>query len=379
MIFHHLGSLADAWQTAIDAASDYWFDLTPDSQGLVRFAAAILGGVAISFLIRWAWSHVFLAIARRTKTDLDEAILKATRGPVQFVLLVASVVLAAHLYEEDLPDVTRHPSWGVFQGVLYVILVLAVIRLAYAVLKATIEWYGRRATDGGGNRYASYASVFRIVAKLVLTFIALTIVLDHFHVQITGLLATAGIASLAVALAAQETLANMFAGFALMIDRPFRAGDRVQLSNGQAGDVIEVGLRSTRILSFDNTVVAVPNSEMAKSHIVNFNAPDAHVKIRCTLGVAYGSDLRKVKTILLAVMGENSTVLKDPAPAVFFTEFGDSALKLLFVCWVADYREQFRVLDELNMAIKDRFEAEGVEIPFPQQDVHIRDGGPPAP
>jgi MscS family membrane protein len=374
-----LDSLSETWQTVQDTLSAYWTNLSSTNQAVLCFATIILGGLVAAFISRWVWKHVLMAVARRTKTTLDETILTAARGPIQILLVVGAIYVAANYIETDLPNLAARQSWRILHGVLYVALVLSSLLMVYAALKSMIAWYGSKLSNETGSRYTSYAAIFRVVTQIVLVFLALTIILDHFQVQITGLLATAGIASLAVALAAQETLANTIAGFALMVDRPFRAGDRVELPNNVRGDVIEVGLRSTRIMTFDNTVVAIPNSEMAKSHIVNLNAPDAHVKIRCTLGVAYGTDLRKAKAVLIAIMTEHADVQKDPAPAVFFTEFGESALNLLFECWVADYREKFRIQDELNMAIKDRFEAEGINIPFPQRDVHIIGGeGPQA-
>ena len=351
----------------------WWSELPAWQQALAWFLAWAAAGLVVSQVAHWLWGKVFLTLAKRTRTDLDEALLAATRTPARLVIITTALYMGAQVSFVGLPEITGHPAWAIGLGVIYVSLVLAVTFLVYAGVSAIAHWHSTKAAAKAGSSIAEqFGSAFRKIAKLLCLFVALTIIFGHFGVQITGLLATAGVASLAIAFAAQETIANMIAGFVLMVDRPFQPGDRVQLANGQVGDVLEVGLRSTRVLSFDNTVITIPNAEIAKSQIINFNAPDPNVKIRCTLGVAYGSDLRRVKAVLLEVMDKHSDVLRVPEPAVFFTEFAESSLNLLFVCWVADYRDKFRILDELNMAIKDRFEAEGINIPFPQREVNLR-------
>jgi small-conductance mechanosensitive channel len=373
------------WPVASASAAEaegFFASLTESHQGLLCFTGWVAAAAVAALLIFALWNGVFLRLAARTKTDLDVAILRSTRLPAMLLVFLAIVKTGSELTLAPLESLICHPGWPIWQGFLYVGLVLAATLLVLASIRAVAEWYShRRLAAGPAVGRSRFGLIATRVAKFALFFVALTIIFEHFNIQITGLLATAGVVSLAVAFAAQETLANMIAGFVLIVDRPFKVGDRIQLADGQMGDVLDIGLRRTDVLSFDNTVISLPNAEIAKGRVINYSAPDAKFKIRATIGVAYGTDLRKVKAILTGVMTSHQEVLKDPAPVVYFTEFADSALNLLLVCWVADYREQFRIRDELFMAIKDRFETEGVSIPFPQRDVHVfaagHDPGPP--
>ncbi|HUT34298.1 MAG TPA: mechanosensitive ion channel family protein [Planctomycetota bacterium] len=361
-------------EAALGPPAAGFLGLSPLATGWLWLGVWVVGAIAATKAVQLAWNRVLLPLARRTKTTLDVEVVEATRGPVRLAACVAVLLMGSRVSFARLPGVTGHPAWGIFQGVLYVVQVLGVTALLYAAMRAVMEWYSREvAAKTKSQAYDQFITLFRKLAKFVFFFIALTIIFDHFGIQITGLIATAGVMSLAIAFAAQETIANMISGFVLMVDRPFKPGDRIQFASGQMGDVLDIGLRSTRVLAFDNTVITVPNAEIAKAQIINFSAPDAFFKIRANLGVAYGTDLRKVKAIILDILNAHPEVLKEPAPpAIYFTGFGESSLDLLFICWVADYREQFRIRDELNMTIKDRFEAEGVEVPFPQRDLHIR-------
>jgi small-conductance mechanosensitive channel len=362
------------WPAAAAAAEaeGFFASLAESHQGLLWFTGWVAAGGVAALLIFALWNGVFLRLAARTKTDLDVAILRSTRLPAMLLVFLAIVKTGSELTLAPLESLTGRPGWPIWQGFLYVGLVLAATLLVLASIRAVAECYSRRTLAAGAAAgRGRFVVIATRVAKFALFFVALTIIFEHFNIQITGLLATAGVVSLAVAFAAQETLANMIAGFVLIVDRPFKVGDRIELADGQMGDVLDIGLRRTDVLSFDNTVISLPNAEIAKSRVINYSAPDAKFKIRATLGVAYGSDLRKVKAVLTDIMTSHPDVLKEPAPVAYFTGFADSSLNLLVVCWVADYREQFRIRDELFMAIKDRFEAEGVSIPFPQRDVHL--------
>jgi small-conductance mechanosensitive channel len=212
-----------------------------------------------------------------------------------------------------------------------------------------------------------------LVQKLCSIFLigtALIITLKHFDYDILSLVTALGVGSLAIGLAAKDTLANMVSGFTLMIDRPFRIGDRIMLS-GQVGDVVDIGLRSTKIMGGDNTFLIVPNSELCNSTIINMAFPDPRGKGRVDLGVAYGSDVAKAKELLCQTAAKVSGVLADPPPEAYFTSFGESALKLTLFFWVKHYAELFAVTDQINCAINCAFPQNGINIPYPTRTVFL--------
>ena len=322
-------------------------------------------------LILLFWDFIFLPVARKTPGKLDVMILEYTRIPVQWAVFSAILNMSNRIISKNNPAITDYYLWSVYKDVVFVAFAISLAWLGYAFLHASVRWASKKVRNGRGLDEYLVNLISKII-KYLFVFIAITIILAHFDIQITGLLATAGVISIVVGLAAQESLGNIIAGLTMLIDRPFKIGDRIELANGKIGDVLEIGLRSTKILGFDNTVLIVPNSEIARSQINNISFPDAKFKIRAQIGVAYGTDLRKTKKVILDILMSHPDVLKNPPPAVYFTEFAESSLNLLYVYWIADYREQLRISDEINMAIKERFEAEHIEIPFPQRDVHIR-------
>ena len=197
------------------------------------------------------------------------------------------------------------------------------------------------------------------------------VIADRFQWPISKLWAAAGIGSLAVAFAAKDTFANMISGIIILFDRPFLVGDRIELADGTFGDVVDIGLRSTKVLTFDHTIDIIPNALISDQRVRNHTYPDTKLKVALTIGVAYGSDLVTVKDILNNILAEHPRVLNEPPWGIWFTEFGDSSLNLFIRYWIADYRDKFGTMDEINMEINRRFAASGIEIPFPQRDVHL--------
>jgi small-conductance mechanosensitive channel len=217
--------------------------------------------------------------------------------------------------------------------------------------------------------------LLELVAKYLIWFAAVILILYTFRVDITPFLAGAGIAGLAIALAAQDILSNFFGGAIITMDKPFKVNDRIKIDT-YVGDVVSIGPRSTRIRTLDYQIVTIPNNKITTNVIVNYAMPDQKLRITIPVTVAYSSDVHKVKQLLLEiardVIKNTQYLLEDPAPKVFFLEFGESSLKFVLYIWAKAYNLPDEIKDAINTRIAERFAAEGIEIPFPQIDVHMK-------
>ena len=215
----------------------------------------------------------------------------------------------------------------------------------------------------------------RLICKLftwILLFVLIWNVSSYLGISLTAVFASAGIAGAALALAARETLGNFFGGISILMDRPFKTGDFILLESGERGMVVNVGMRSTRLLTRDDIQISIPNGIITNTKIINESAPQPRFRVRIPVGVAYDADIDLVEQTLLAVAGSNPLASKTPEPRVRFRSFGDSALMFELLCWARRPHDKGRLIHGLNQAIYKAFKTEGIEIPFPQRDVHLK-------
>ena len=209
------------------------------------------------------------------------------------------------------------------------------------------------------------------VLTLVMLFALLWYAADYFGLSVTAVFASAGIMGLAIAMAARETLANFFGGISILLDKPFTTGNYIILDSGERGEVVDIGLRSTRILTRDEILICIPNSVITNVKIVNESAPAPRFRIRIKIGVAYGSDIEQVESILMELAKKNELAANNPTPRVRFRAFGDSSLDFELLCWARRPEEKGRLIHSLNIGIYNALNEAGIEIPFPQRDVHL--------
>jgi small-conductance mechanosensitive channel len=336
--------------------ADQWVDLG------ISIGAVLVTAVVGRWLIRVLLDRGLMSLTRRTQSSLDETVLNILRPPLYWLLLV--LVLRISLERLDFVPV----SWqGYYADVFFVLyLVLAVVVL-YRAADGLTDWYAQVMADQAGERLErQWMPFIRRVAWILIGLIGIITLLSHFEVDVTGLITTLGIGSLAVALAAQASLADMINGFMIMIDQPYRVGDRIEILDLNTwGDVVDIGLRSTRVRTRDNRMVIVPNSVIGKSLVVNYSYPDTEYRIQIHVGVAYGTDIDRARGIMIDAVRGVPGVLEDKRVEALFLEFGDSAMIFRVRWWLDSYYDARRMFDRVNSALLEALEREGIELPAP--------------
>ena len=337
---------------------------------LLTFVAAM----ALGWIAKWLLSTIGRRLAAKTASELDDIILEIVLDRIKWIAVVAGAYLATEQLSQaaDAADVTAHQWLGYAQGIIFVCFVAVVtvvfIRIADTSVKYFIDRHTRR-TSSKINE-ALLPLVNRLITILIVL-ISVIAVLHHFGQDVSSLVVSLGVGSLAIALAAQETIANMIGGFVIMTDRPFRVGDRVKLPTGEIGDVQEIGIRSTRVLDFDNNLIVFPNAELIKDKIINYSYPSEDIRIAVDASVAYGTDVDRVREIMLKLAQEHPDVLKAPPPSVFLVSFGESSLNLQLTGRTDNYRKKFPIETTLREQMYKSFQKEKIQIALPQRVVHL--------
>jgi MscS family membrane protein len=316
----------------------------------------------------------FLAerVVTKTETEVDDKIVALLLKNVTPIVATIALQLALREVRKGITpqELTALQFVEYGEQLLYVILVLLALKIILSVARELIEWSLDQAAKGDADSLSStLGPMLRRTANVLAALVAAIIVLDHFGINIGSLLVSLGVGSLAVALAAQDTLANVIAGFVILVDRPFRVGDRIEIPTGQVGDVVQIGLRSTRFVNFDNNVVILPNAELVKSRIVNVSHPNEPTRVLVRFDLAYGADPGKVRSLLLGLAATSPDLLKDPAPQVVMTGIADGALQFQLIARAQSFQVQFRtetgLREQAYLALRDA----GIELAVPVRRV----------
>jgi len=332
---------------------------------LLQATALIVSSIVLAKLSEWVLVRVVGGWAKRTTVTFDDELLQRLHRPIFLSVLVAGLWLTAEVLE--LPASIQRITLGTLATILVVVWLAAALRILSLIVEAL--------SRSGRSRLVEpqTAPLFDNLGKIILAGVAVYFLFKAWNFDPAPWLASAGIVGIAVGFAAKDTLANLFSGVFIFADAPYRVGDFINLDTGERGQVTNIGLRSTRILTRDEVEITIPNAVIAAAKIVNESGgPSPHYRLRVPVGVSYDSDLDKVYDVLIAVATGHEKVEREPEPRVRFRRFGDSALELELLVWVDEPVLRGLVLHELNTEIFRRFRAEGIEIPYSKHDVYIK-------
>ena len=331
-------------------------------QGLI----VVVGAAVIWLIIR----KVFSIAARRTASidffAKNAHVFRFMKRAALYLLVLFSGLLLIRIFE--LPYLEK-----IFQAILILLLASPLVGLATVAL----SYLERRLADRTDTKVDDIIiDLLNKFAGVILYAVAVVVALDMLGLNVMPFIAGAGVAGIAIGFAAKDTLSNLIAGVLLIIDRPFEIGDRIEVwsaPKGSAtwGDVIDIGLRATKIRTTDNIIIIIPNNEVMKRDIVNYTLTDNAIRVRINIGVAYEADIEKAKSIILEVAQATSWISTSPAPKVVVRNFGESSVDLQLRVWIENARKRMDTISHVTDSIKEAFDRAGVEIPYPKRDIHI--------
>jgi len=339
------------------------FEIFNEIVALQRLTIVLVYAV-FAAAVRLFIDRVLRQLASRTKVSFDDELINLLHGPICWSVFGFGVLHALVLGPLDEPWLTVLPAF--VKTLLLIIWLVAGIRMFNLMAERSLA-AGFAQDKIGRDLFLLLKNVIRVVMIVA----GLIWLLAVWKIDLTPLFASAGIAGIAVALAAKDTLANFFGGISIFMDRTFKLGDYIILDTQERGEVVEIGIRSTRIKTRDDVIITIPNSILANSKIINESAPIPRFRIRVPVGVAYGSDLDKVEKVLLQVAAGNDNVAKDPEARVRLRLFNHSSVDYELLCWVDDPSLKGLETHNLLRAAYNAFAEHDIVIPFPQRDVHI--------
>jgi potassium efflux system protein len=341
---------------------------------LMGWAMIRLARVALELASESLPTQRFAFLRRNTNAILSRTILVCNCLIVAFV--AANLLVAWKLYAIPVDALHAFFAFGVTVGGQKITAGLMLIAGAILYGAFVLSWglqnlLMENVLNRGQMDTGARISIVRLV-HYALVLVGFVIALSALGFELKNVTIIGGALGVGIGFGMQTIVNNFVCGLILLFERPIKVGDIIQLTDGQQGRVLNLGLRATTIQTFDRAEIVVPNSDLIASQVVNWTLGDRIMRVIMPVGVAYGSNVETVMRVLMEVAADSPRVLKDPQPMVLFLSFGESSLDFQLRVWISDFNDRRIIQSELNRDIDRRFRAEGVEIPFPQRDLHLR-------
>ncbi len=323
----------------------------------------LLGAIVGALILLFIFEKYLEKVAKKTKTEVDDLIFGKTKKPLFYLIVVYGLKLSLGYLEID-GTVTK-----IVGSLMALVFVFILIRTVNVVIDVWGEAFAKRTKSRIDD---VILPLFHKGVKVVFVIVAFIWVLDIWQIDVTPYLAGAGILGLVLGFALQDSLKNIFGGVTLALDKTFQIGDKVKLESGELGVIKDIGLRSTKVRTYDNELIYVPNGQLANSRVLNYTRPTAKIRVNVNFGVVYGTKIKKVRKVVLEAMKKMKEILDDPAPEVHFLEMANFSLNFVARFWIEKWEESYLKKLEATEKIYDSLNKAKIEIAFPTQTVYVK-------
>lgn len=338
---------------------------------LVEFKEIILplsiiaGSLILGVFVERYVLEYFRKLAEKTEWEGDELIVASLKRVVTFWFLLGGIASAIHNTNLSSSNIL------IAHKIIIVLFILSATITLSKILTGLVDLFAKRAK----GEFPS-TSIFTNITKVVVFIIGGLIILQALNISITPILTALGVGGLAVALALQDTLSNLFSGIQIIASRQVKPGDYVKLDSGEEGYVVDITWRNTTIRALPNNLIIVPNSRLANALITNYYMPDKELAVLVNLGVSYGSDLEKVERVTIEVAREVMKTVPGGVPEfepfIRYHTFGDFSINFTVIMRSKEFTDQYLIKHEFIKRLHERYKKEGIEIPFPIRTIYTK-------
>ena len=327
---------------------------------LFIFAVSIL----VAFIAKAIMRQVLKPLAKKTKTKIDDLIIKSISSIIFYIVVILGFKIGIQHFEFETSLYSSLVN-SLFILVIMIMILRVITNFAKHWLK---EWASKTESTADDRLIPLVAKILKAVTIILGIFF----IFDTWDINLSPLLATAGIAGIAIGFAVRDSLANILGGIQLVLDKTFKVGDKIELESGEMGVILDIGIRSTKLKTYDNEVIYIPNGSLANTKVKNFTVPDLSVRVNVNFGVEYGSDPEKVRNVVLETVKKIDTVIEDPEPAVQFLNMSDFSLDFIARVWVQSYTDAYSTKLKVTDEIYNALNKAGIGIPFPTRTVYTK-------
>jgi small-conductance mechanosensitive channel len=329
----------------------------------VQSALILIGSAVFSIVLYIVLNRFVRKACEKTKTDIDDRLLRNTKNPLFAIIIFIGLYFALKTLSYF------NPYSSIADTVFFVGITILLSTIVGRIISILISHWMKVS-----RKYEKTPRLMRMMVLILIYIIALAVILDHFHINVTPLIAALGVGGLAVGLALQGTLSNLFSGFQIISDKIIKVGDYIELENGISGYVEDISWRSTKIRTLPNNIVIIPNSKLADNILTNNSLPFKEMSVVIPCGVAYGSDLEKVEKVTVDVAKKiQKTVpgaVKNFEPFIRYNKFGDSNIDFSIILRVETFVDKYLVMHEFIKALKKAYDKEKIEISWPVRKIY---------